>query len=153
MRFLRRLHPLDIALGLVAIAALSYLAVTLPGYRWERGIAGAHLRLEPVALTLEVPSPTFGRLARELVPGALTVETPRGPRGIRIVRVTEPAGGAAAGTLLELELTASVDGSDRAFFADQRLRRGESFSFATSELKVAGILVEVARRPQADRQR
>ena len=54
MKFLRRLHPFDLAGLAMAVVAAVYLLVTVPGYRWSGDIDGGFLRQVTVEVYVEV---------------------------------------------------------------------------------------------------
>jgi len=136
-----RPRSFDVAAAAVALALITFLVVTLRGYRWTGSVDSGLLRAARFRLTVAVADPALAQLARELRPGIVEAETLYGPQSIDVVYV-EPervAGGVRIGLLLD----AGMDRSGRVFWADQRLRRGEVFTFAGTDWKLAGVLLGV----------
>lgn len=141
MSGLRRVQPLDLAIGAVVVTAAVFALVKIPGYRWAGQAEGAFLRAVPVTVTIEVPNPVQARIAQEWAPGVHEFESGQGRLPARLEAIEPLDGG---GARLRLTMTARVDGSGRAYWGDTRLRRGEGLTLADAARRASGLQVDIA---------
>lgn len=140
MKLATRLHPFDVALAATASVAVVYLVVVMTGYRWAGDIRSGYLKTAPAELAIEVRDPVVVRLARELEPGDLRVQS----AGDWVRVAVRGVDGASDGVVvMRVGVVASLDRDGRATWGAYGLRLGAEIALMTRDRELRGTIVAI----------